>query len=1301
MLRHRLAGVLLYLWVGGLLAHATAPQYANFLEAPQYATGTNPQAVAMGDFNGDGKTDLAVVNSTSNTVSILLGNGDGTFQTQVTYATGTTPQGIAVGVFTSSGFQDLAITNSASNTVSILIGNGDGTFQPQVTYATGTKPEGIAVGYFTGSSGPLSLAVTNAGAGNVGILIGNGNGTFKTMVTYNTGVNPSSVAVGDVNNDGIPDLVIANNNDDDVVSVLLGQGTGGVGNGTFQNQYQYATGSTPVWVALADFNGDGDLDIAVADQQGNTVSILMGKGNGGFATHVEYPTAAFPTAVAIADFNGDGKLDLAVSAGNGNTVSILWGNGDGTFQGQENTGTGDIPYSVITGDFNNDGNVDLVVANSGGNSVSVIMNDGSGTFQSRIDYPAGGTEPYSVAVGDFNGDGFLDLAVAISNCENLPNCGPGTISIIMGNGDGTFQAPTQYSTGTNTDPNSIAVGDFNGDGILDLAVTNYETNSVSILLGQGSNGVGNGTFETASPAYTFAVGSEPSSVAVGDFNGDGILDLAVTNFHSNNVSVLLGNGDGTFQTAVNYPTGNGPVSLAVGNFGNGNQDLVVVNETDNDVGVLLGNSNGTFQAQATYSTGAGGNPLSVVVGDFSGNGILDLAVADFHSQQVSILMGNGNGTFQAVKQYPTGANPSSVVTADFNGDGIPDLALASQPLPPAPGNVVSVLLGNGDGTFGAPAVFGTGSFSYSGAVGDFNGDGAADLAVANGVSNTVSVVLNAEGTQITATPSANPSSYGQSVTFTTTVAASVPGAGSPTGTVTLTSGSTTLGSGTLSNGSVIVTTSSLPTGSDTVSVAYSGSSNFQPHTVSVSQTVNKAGSTTSLGSSVNPSSDGQSVTFTATVASATSGTPTGTVTFLDGTTSIGGSTLNSSGVATLTTSALALGTHSITAAYGGNTNFNSSTSSVLSQSVVQGSTTATLISSPNPSSYNQSVTLTATVSSTSPGTPTGTVTFSNGTTSLGTSSLSASGVATLAVTVLPVGTDSITAAYSGDSNFSAATSSPMSQTVQQASTSTTLTASSGAAVLTLTATVSSPAGMPSGTVTFMDGTTQLGSTSVNGSGVATLSSLTTLTAGTNNITASYSGGSGSNFAASTSSAAPVAVGFTLTDAALSPSSVQPGGSATSIVTVAPTNGFNSSLVTLTCAITPAATPAPTCTVGSVTNGTATVTIATTPNSRALAASFIDHRPGMLLAFGLLIPAMLLGTGALSKQHKQRMLAYCFGVLVLGGCLFQAACGGGGSTTTTPPPPSGGTPAGAYTVTITGSSGSVTNVPAPTLSLTVQ
>jgi hypothetical protein len=321
----------------------------------------------------------------------------------------------------------------------------------------------------------------------------------------------------------------------------------------------FGAGTNPDSAAVGDFNGDGKLDLAVANYGSDNVSILLGNGDGTFQAAVNYGAGEFPESVAVGDFRGDGKLDLVVANQGSNNVSILLGNGDGTFQAAVNYGVGSSPTSVAVGDFNGDGKLDLVVANSFSNNGSILLGNGDGTFQAAVNYGAGLTL-FSVAVGDFNGDGKLDLAVAGSD-----------VSILLGNGDGTFKTAVQYVAGL--EPNSLAVADFNGDGKLDLAVANYESNNVSILLGKGD-----GTFQAA---VDYGIGTEnypatPGSVAVGDFNGDGKLDLVVAGVESDGVSVvsvLLGNGDGTFQAAVNYGAG-AQTSVAVGDFnGDGRLDL--------------------------------------------------------------------------------------------------------------------------------------------------------------------------------------------------------------------------------------------------------------------------------------------------------------------------------------------------------------------------------------------------------------------------------------------------------------------------------------------------------------------------------------------------------------------------------------------------------------------------------------------------------------------------------------------------------------------------------------------------------
>jgi hypothetical protein len=331
-----------------------------------YATDLTPQDVAAADFNGDGKVDLAVATG-NNSVSVLLGVGDGTFPTHVEYPVPGHPSAIVTGDFNGDGKLDIATVDPYQSEISILLGNGDGTFQAHQEYLTGNHPVAMATADVNGD-GKLDIIVVDFADNKVAVLLGNGDGTFKAHVDYATGNAPSAVAIGDFNGDGKLDLAVPDNTDT-TVAILLGNG-----DGSFQGPIPFPTATAPNSVVTGDFNGDGKLDLAVGTSN-KAVSILLGNGDGTFQNHKEYTIGANAVIVATADLNSDGKLDLVSANLNDNTVSTLVGNGDGTFKGQSVFPTSAGPTGVAIGDFNGNGKLDIAVAASTANTVSVLTDN--------------------------------------------------------------------------------------------------------------------------------------------------------------------------------------------------------------------------------------------------------------------------------------------------------------------------------------------------------------------------------------------------------------------------------------------------------------------------------------------------------------------------------------------------------------------------------------------------------------------------------------------------------------------------------------------------------------------------------------------------------------------------------------------------------------------------------------------------------------------------------------------------------------------------------------------------------------
>lgn len=963
------------------------PLPTSFVSAVQIPTGGSPNSPfpsVMGDFNGDGIIDFATVvnyNTSGNpkyAISVVLSNGDGTFQSPaLTNVANAEFDPIWVGDLNGDSFDDIVIGHQATATtpasVDVWLNDalGDGKFTLKgnfpVTTANADNIVGAALTLDT-TSGFLDLVAADAASpnGSVWTLLGNGDGTFQTptSVSFTGALGAVPVAFADFNNDGFLDFAATSSTTNQVM-VYLNNGTGGynapVALNTPGNVYDGC------YISTGDLTGDNVPEIVVANCQDNNLAVYVNNGTGSFTTPTSYYYAGrVPEGLTIADVNGDGKNDVVAADAFGGDVSVLLGNGDGTLQ------TPTVGYAA------------------GG-------------------YPGG--NPFAYAnystvpplVGDFNGDGTLDVVVSDSFFSFV---------FLPGYGDGTFRSAIDYYAPVgvkNPFSAGMASGDFNGDGITDYVIGNNKSfagsrTGITVFLGNPD-----GSLQTGVPHGGELTNGVLSHVAVADFNKDGKLDIVASDLANGGVQVFFGNGDGTFQQPGNpIPTDTQTTyvstSVVVGDFnGDSYPDIAVVNSYNSganfDVGVLINNKQGGFTLQTPYAlnftsqaTAAEIN-AEITAADLSGDGNLDLLVPNFGTQSapgttVAVLYGNGDGTFQAESDVTVSTNPFYVAVGDLNGDGIPDMAVTSDD---GPSNFqgIDIVLQNPKGTF-------TLAHQYQATaqdttlhvpvptfirMADVNGDGFPDLVYTNSNYGSVAVLYGDGTGKFPQAPFEYPvggSAYN--------LLLSDVNHGGALDVVT--------GDGNASELTVLLNTTSAPT---------------------------------TLSSSGSPSVAGLSVTFTSTVSAVrgVTGAPTGSVTFYDGATAIGGPVALSSGAAAFKTDSLTGGLHSITAQYSGDTNFSSSTSVPLAQTVTLATDSSAVASSLNPSIVGQSVTFTATVTNTVGGSvfvPAGGVTFLDGTTSLGVANLNSKGVATLNVTKLAAGSHNITARYGGNINFSGSTS---------------------------------------------------------------------------------------------------------------------------------------------------------------------------------------------------------------------------------------------------------------------------------------
>jgi gliding motility-associated-like protein len=744
----------------------------SFATKVDFTTGSSPNDIVIGDIDGDGRLDVVVTNQNSNSISVFRNIStpgsitSGSFANKVDFTTGNSPYYIAIGDIDGDGKPDLAVTNWAGNTVSVFRNTStsgsinSGSFATKVDFTIGTYPSGVGIGDIDGDGKP-DLVVNIVSNNTVSILRNTSTsgsittGSFAANVDFPIGTGPLDVVIGDLDSDGKPDLAITNSSSNSV-SVLRNTSTSGsITAGSFAARVDFTTGTSPWGVAIGDIDGDGKQDLVVAGFSTMAVSIFRNTGSSGsitsgsFATKVDFITGSDPLSVALGDLDGDGKPDLLATNSYNNTISVL-----------RNTISTTVPAPpVITSFTPTSGPIGDTVTITGTNFSITVANNivWFGAVQATVTAATSTSLSVLVPTGaTYQPITVTNVTTGLTAYSNAPFNVTFTSSHVID--VSAFTSKIDFPSGTN--PWSVAIGDIDGDGKPDLIVTNSASNTVSVFRNTSTSGsITAGSFASK---VDFATGSGPWSVAISDLDGDGKLDLAVADFSSSTVSIFRNTSTsgsitaGSFAARVDFTTVDGPQIVAISDLdGNGKPDLVVTGSSS--VSVLRNTSTSgsisasSFDAKVDFTTGS--NAVGVAIGDIDSDGKPDIVIANFQSNTVSVLRNTSNlgtitsGSFSPRIDFTTGTNPWYIVLGDLDGDGKPDLAVTNYS-----SSTVSIFRNTSTsgsvttGSFAAKVDFTTGSTPYYAAIGDIDGDGKPDLAVANNGSQTVSVFRNTSST---------------------------------------------------------------------------------------------------------------------------------------------------------------------------------------------------------------------------------------------------------------------------------------------------------------------------------------------------------------------------------------------------------------------------------------------------------------------------------------------------------------------------------------------------------------------------
>ena len=744
--------------------------------------------IVTGDFDNDGETDMVVINNGNDNITVFLVTYRAVFTNQrsIDQTSAKHPYSITMADFDHDHQMDIAIANSGQNSIEIMMKYHNEIFMNKIILLTGdhSYPRGVIAGDFDRDY-QLDIAIVNHHEHTLLILLNPMNETSTQSFTYSTGIGsfPDSISTGDINNDGWIDIIVTCSKSDSM-NLFLGFDYPAF---IVDHGIEFLSDVAPQDIVVGDFNGDSLWDLAVVYQETRVLEVLLGNRDGTFSNQSSNFVWDYEYIITFlaGDFNNDNQLDLAVACWPSETIFILLGTGNGTFLTDISQSTGKYwPQFIVSADLNHDGALDLVTANQFNGSIGVFLGYGNGSLTEQVVYHMPNQSRIVwIAIGDLNNDDISDITTA--------NMDTNSIGIYFGTGDGTLNNLTIYSTGINSAPCSVAIGDFDKDNCTDIAVLNSGTRTVGIFFG-----FGNGTFSTQ-VVYPMKWNSILRSMVVEDLNNDGILDVAVANSvdKNENIDVFYGLGERRFLTtntyATNYRTevlfmvakdlnndsridflislwkvnqivimsadrtepfgssttfplgtSGSPCTVAISDLNSDDRlDIAVANAEANKILILFGDGNGNFTKGEMYSVGVAASPSSIVIGDVNGDKQNDILVTNSHSNEIGIFYSYGNGTFEDVQTYQIGpgTEPSSISIADLDKDNLIDIVVANTGI-----STIVIFYGTGNRTFLKRESYSLG-YNYrpiSVVIGDVNNDGWLDIGVANYESGSADVLAH-------------------------------------------------------------------------------------------------------------------------------------------------------------------------------------------------------------------------------------------------------------------------------------------------------------------------------------------------------------------------------------------------------------------------------------------------------------------------------------------------------------------------------------------------------------------------------